>query len=52
MFPKSFSGRDNIEEVFVKDRNFFLLSDNRDECLDSRELGLISEEKIIGKMVF
>lgn len=51
-FPRSFSKRDNFDEVFVKDRSFFLLSDNRDESLDSRELGLISEEKIIGKMVF
>lgn len=51
-FPKSFSTRDNTEEIFVKERSFFLLSDNRDESIDSRELGLISEDLIVGKVIY
>ncbi|MCE9500555.1 MAG: signal peptidase I [Leptospira sp.] len=52
VFPSSFSKRDNTGEIYVKEGTFFLLSDNRDESLDSRELGLIPESNIIGKIIF
>ncbi|TGK17321.1 signal peptidase I [Leptospira fluminis] len=48
-FPSSHSNRDNFGSVLVEDRNFFLLCDNRDDCLDSRDFGPIPFEKLIGK---
>ena len=51
-FSTSFSRRDNLNEVIVKEKTFFLLADNRDEGIDSRELGLIAQDSIIGKLLF
>lgn len=51
-FPATFSRRDNMEEIFVKENHYFLLADNRDIALDSREMGLIDKGLIIGKVLF
>lgn len=51
-FSASFSKRDNLEEVLVKEKTYFLLSDNRDEGIDSREYGLFFQDSIIGKVLF
>ncbi|MGJ4751258.1 signal peptidase I [Leptospira kmetyi] len=48
-FPASFSGRDNSEPLILKDRDYFLLCDNRDSCSDSRDFGPIPIENILGK---
>lgn len=48
-FPSSFSGRDNGEPLILKDRDYFLLCDNRDSCSDSRDFGPIPIENILGK---
>ena len=51
-FTGSFSRRDNLEEVLIKEKTYFLLADNRDDGIDSRELGLISQDSILGKVLF
>lgn len=51
-FSSSFSRRDNLEEILVKEKTVFVLADNRDEGVDSRELGLFPEDSIIGKLLF
>ena len=51
-FPEEFSKRDNMSEIIVKEDTFFVLADNRDEGLDSRQLGLISATFITGKILF
>ncbi|TGL80329.1 signal peptidase I [Leptospira yasudae] len=48
-FPASFSGRDNGEPIILKDRDYFLLCDNRDSCSDSRDFGPVPIESILGK---
>ncbi|TGK30873.1 signal peptidase I [Leptospira gomenensis] len=50
-FPASFSGRDNGEPLILKDREYFLLCDNRDSCSDSRDFGPIPIENILGKIL-
>ncbi|XDD51588.1 signal peptidase I [Leptospira sp. WS92.C1] len=49
-FPASFSGRDNGEPIILKDRDYFLLCDNRDSCSDSRDFGPVPIENILGKL--
>ncbi|EMO53486.1 signal peptidase I [Leptospira noguchii] len=49
-FPSNFSGRDNGEPLILKDRDYFLLCDNRDSCSDSRDFGPIPIENILGKL--
>ena len=51
-FAPSFSRRDNLDEILVKEKTYFLLADNRDEGIDSRELGLIAQDSILGKVLF
>ncbi|WP_100747375.1 signal peptidase I, partial [Leptospira ellisii] len=48
-FPASFSGRDNGEPIILKDRDYYLLCDNRDSCSDSRDFGPVPIENIVGK---
>lgn len=50
--PVTFSHRDNLPEVYLQPGQYFLLCDNRDSCLDSRQIGPVSESQILGKMVF
>ncbi len=50
-FPSSHSARDNFSPQIVEARTYFLLCDNRDECVDSRDFGPISFENILGKVL-
>ncbi|TGK00801.1 signal peptidase I [Leptospira semungkisensis] len=49
--PSTHSNRDNLSTVLVEDRKYFLLCDNRDDCLDSRDFGQLPFEKILGKVL-
>ncbi|OQW37546.1 MAG: hypothetical protein A4E19_12760 [Nitrospira sp. SG-bin1] len=44
--------RDNLGPVTVPPDSYFLLGDNREESLDSRFLGPIGKEHILGQVVF
>ena len=52
IFPMSFTYRDNMPVVKLGRKEFFVLSDNLDQGYDSRTLGLISRDLIIGKMIY
>jgi signal peptidase I len=43
--------RDNLGPVIVPPDTYFVLGDNREESLDSRFLGPISKEHVLGKVV-
>lgn len=51
-FPVSFSKRDNMDSIKVPSNQFFILADNRDEGLDSRDIGPIAYNRIIGRVLF
>ena len=42
------------EPVYIGDGQYFVLGDNRNKSVDSREasIGLIAEDKIIGRAIF
>jgi signal peptidase I len=44
--------KDNFGPIVIPTNNYFLLGDNRDNSFDSRFIGLIDKEYIIGKMIF
>ncbi len=52
IFPMSFTYRDNMPVVKLGRKEYFVLSDNLDEGYDSRALGLIRGDSIIGKMIY
>jgi signal peptidase I len=47
VFDASFSSRDNYPEVNLDKDKYFIICDNRDQCMDSREYGPISLSNII-----
>jgi signal peptidase I len=47
-----FSLRDNFNVITIPKDSYFVLCDNRDECLDSRFVGVISRSQIIGVKIF
>jgi len=47
--PAEFTPRDNMAEIRVPLGHFFLLADNRDEAMDSRFLGTIPMDQIVGR---
>lgn len=52
-----FRGNDNgevfIKRVkFIRGEGFFLEGDNKEDSLDSRSLGLIKKEEILGKVIW
>lgn len=51
-FPKELSKRDNLEQVTIGKNEYFLLCENQDECIDSRDVGVIKHDNIIGKKIF
>jgi len=52
--PSGMSGnvRDNLGPITVPPDTYFVLGDNREESLDSRFLGPISKEQILGKATY
>ncbi|UHQ55163.1 signal peptidase I [Microbulbifer sp. YPW16] len=46
VYPSRFA---NIPEVVVPDGHYFMMGDNRDNSLDSREWGFVPEQDIVGK---
>ncbi len=52
LFPADFSNRDNLPSVGINDGECFVLGDNLDRSFDSRDFGAISEENIIGRVIF
>ena len=52
VFDTMFSKRDNYNEIKILKDHYFLLSDNRDSSFDSRNLGLVNREHILGKVIF
>ena len=52
VFPMSFSRRDNMTAVKIERRNYFLIGDNLDYSLDSREFGPIGADGVIGRVIY
>ncbi|MBN2158872.1 MAG: signal peptidase I [Spirochaetes bacterium] len=52
IFPMNFTYRDNMPAVKLGRKEYFVLSDNLDRGFDSRTLGVIPSDLIIGKMVY
>ncbi len=52
IFDSSFSNRDQMNEITLGQDEFFILCDNRDECMDSREYGAISLKNIVAIKIF
>ena len=52
VFPEYFSNRDNMKEITMKTEEVFLLGDNIDYSMDSREFGPVNKENIIGRMIY
>lgn len=51
-FPSGFSGRDNLPERELKEGEMFIIGDNLNYSFDSRDFGPVSEENIIGRIIF
>jgi signal peptidase I len=51
-FPVIFSRRDSLPVTKVGMGEYFVLSDNLDQGFDSRTLGLIRKDSMIGKMIY
>jgi signal peptidase I len=51
VFPMSFTYRDQMPPVKVRDASFFVIGDNLDKSYDSRAFGVISKDSIIGKVI-
>ncbi|MCB1177476.1 MAG: signal peptidase I [Leptospiraceae bacterium] len=51
-FPSILSNRDYFSEIKLNSNQFFILCDNRDNCMDSREYGAISIEDIVARNLF
>ncbi|MBN2040571.1 MAG: signal peptidase I [Spirochaetes bacterium] len=52
IFPGYFSKRDNMEETTIKKDEVFLLGDNLDHSMDSREIGPVKKNALIGRMIY
>jgi len=50
ILPQGKSESDHRAKLIVPEKSIFLLADNREMGIDSRELGPISEELIVGKV--
>ncbi|HNW28147.1 MAG TPA: signal peptidase I [Spirochaetota bacterium] len=52
IFPMNFTFRDNMPAVKIGRGRYFVLSDDLDRGYDSRSLGPIPEDLIIGRMIY
>lgn len=52
ILPEDFSGRDNLPALRIKKGEYFFMGDNLDYSFDSRNFGPVSDENIIGKVIF
>lgn len=52
VFPMNFTFRDNLPAVKINRNEYFVLSDNLDTGFDSRALGVIRDDQIIGRMIY
>ncbi len=52
IFPMSFSFRDNYPIIKLKRKEYFVIGDNLDSSMDSRFFGTVSDDKIIGKIIY
>ncbi|HPV42062.1 MAG TPA: signal peptidase I [Spirochaetota bacterium] len=52
IFPMNFTFRDNMPAVKIGRGSYFVLSDDLDRGYDSRSLGPIPEDLIIGRMIY
>jgi signal peptidase I len=51
-FPSWFTYRDNMKKLMLGSGEYFLLGDNLDNAYDSRTLGIIKSDSIIGYMLY
>lgn len=53
IFKKPFeSFTEKISKIIIPENSYFLMGDNRDNAMDSRYIGVITKDEIIGKVVF
>ena len=52
IFPMKFSSRDNMPPIRLNRGEYFMLSDNFDKGFDSRTMGPVKKEKIIGPVIY
>lgn len=52
VFPMNFTFRDNLPAVKINRNEYFVLSDTLDTGFDSRALGVIRDDQIIGRMIY
>lgn len=49
----SFNGKIIIKRITKEEKgNYFIEGDNKKDSLDSRKFGMISKDKILGKVIF
>ena len=51
-FPMSFTFRDTMPAVRIERKHYFVLCDNLDLGYDSRTLGIIPADRIIGRLLY
>ncbi len=52
VFPMNFTFRDNMPALKVGRNRYFVLSDDLDSGFDSRTFGLVSDDLVIGRMIY
>lgn len=48
IFPQTFSYRDNMPEININDKSYFVTGDNFDQSYDSRHFGPVLQRQITG----
>ncbi len=46
------SSKANIKQIFVPHGSYYVMGDNRNRSLDSRHIGFIDEDSIIGRIIY